>query len=99
MDIGKLFNSPWGNIYGLGDLTTVFLQNAVIFVGLIMFILMLVGGVMVVVGAGNDNPDQASKGKTVLTSALIGFIIVFAAYWIVLLVQYITGVDIFNSQL
>ena len=99
MDIGALFKTPWGNIYGLGDLTTVFLQNAVIFAGLIMFILMLVGGLMVVIGSGNDNPDQASKGKTVLTSALIGFIIVFAAYWIILLVQYSTGVDIFNSNL
>ena len=99
MDTGALFNSPWGNIFGLGALTTVFLQNAVIFIGLIMFVLMLVGGLMVVVGAGNDNPEQAAKGKTVLTSALIGFIIVFTAYWIILIVQYITGVDIYNSQL
>lgn len=99
MDIGALFNSPWGNTLGLGDLTTVFLQNAVIFVGIIMFILMLVGGLMVVIGSGNDNPDQASKGKTVLTSALIGFIIVFTAYWIILIVEYITGVNILNSTL
>jgi hypothetical protein len=99
MDTGKLFHSPWGNVLGLGDFTTVVLQNAVIFVGIIMFILMLVGGVMAVVGAGNDNPDQASKGKTVLTSALIGFIIVFAAYWIMLIIEYITGVSILNSTL
>ena len=99
MDIGEYFRSPWGDELGLGDLVTVFLQNAIIFAGIVVFIFILVGGFMYVVGSGNNDPQKAAQGKTVLTSALIGFIIVFTAYWIILAVQYITNVNILDSYL
>ena len=45
-----------------------------------------------IAGAGQDNPERAAKGKQAATSALIGFIIIFAAYWIIRLIEIITGV-------
>jgi hypothetical protein len=43
-------------------------------------------------GAGKNDPEQAAKGKKAATTALIGFIIVFAAYWIVRIIELIFGV-------
>ena len=42
--------------------------------------------------AGKNDPQKAEQAKKTLTSALIGFIIVFASYWIVKLVATIVGV-------
>ena len=47
-----------------------------------------------VMGAGRDNPEQAAKGKQAATAAVIGFIIIFASYWIIQLIQLLTGITI-----
>ena len=87
---GKFLTNP-GDI---GKLVSIIVSNAIIFAGVILIFLFVGGGIMMIVGAGSDNPDQAGKGKQAATSAVIGFIIVFAAYWIVQLISKITGVPI-----
>lgn len=44
-----------------------------------------------IAGAGNQNPEQTAKGRQAVTSAVIGFVVVFAAYWIVRLIEEILG--------
>lgn len=42
-------------------------------------------------GAGNDNPEQAAKGKKAVTSAVIGVIIIITAYLIIRIIEVMTG--------
>ena len=47
-----------------------------------------------IAGAGKDNPEQTAKGKQAVTSAVLGFVVVFAAYWIVQLIEEFTGLPL-----
>ncbi len=59
--------------------------------GFVLFIMMIGAGFAMISGGGSDK----EKAKTTLTSALIGFVIMFAAYWIMQIIQLLTGVDMF----
>ena len=94
VDIGSTFNSPIGRSIGIADIVSIILSNAVAIAGTLMLFLAVGGGVMVIIGAGRDDPQTAGKGKQAVTAALIGFIIIFAAYWIIRIVERLTGVHI-----
>lgn len=81
----------------LGQLVSIISSNAVILAGLVLIILFIVGGIMVISGAGKDNPETAAKGKQAVSAAVIGFVIVFAAYWIVQLIGKITGIELLGK--
>lgn len=94
--IGETFNSPIGQSIELADIVSIILSNAVFFAGVIMLFLAVGGGVMVIVGAGREDPQTTGKGKQAVTAALIGFIIIFTAYWIIQIIEVLTGVEILN---
>jgi len=96
VDIGSDFGSPIGQTIGFADLVSLLLSNAVVFAGIIFFFLILGGGIAMISGAGQDNPERIAKGRQAVTAAIIGFIIVFAAYWIILFIQIFTGLRILN---
>ena len=100
VDIGESFDSPFGKSgaggVGLGELVSIILSNALVVAGVILLFLLVLGGIGIIAGAGNDNPEQTAKGKQAVTAAVIGFIIVFASYWIIQVIQSITGVEILN---
>ncbi len=100
-DIGNTFGSPIGQTGGVGlaDLVSLILSNAVAFAGVIMFFFFLGCGLGVIIGAGRNDPQTAEKGKQTVTAAVIGFIIIFVAYWIIQLVEGVTGVNILNPNL
>jgi hypothetical protein len=97
VDIGGTFNSPFGQGQTLGGLVSIILQAAIVIAGIILLFLFIFGGIGMIAGAGNNNPEQAAKGKQAVTSAVIGFIVVFAAYWVVRLIEVITGVPFVTS--
>lgn len=49
--------------------------------GIAMFFYLIYGGYEIMMAAGN--PKAVASGRNKITNATIGFIIVFAAYWIV----------------
>lgn len=49
--------------------------------GLVVFIYLIFGGYEYMMSAGNPKAAASAKGK--ITNAIVGFIIIFAAYWIV----------------
>lgn len=61
-----------------------------------MLFLLVLGGIGVIAGAGGDNPERAAKGKQAVTSAIIGFIIIIVAYWIIQIIENITGITILS---
>lgn len=79
---------------GIGGLVSIVIQAAFAIAGIIFLFLLIGGGISIIAGAGNDNPEQAAKGKKAITSAIVGFLVVFASYWIVQLIEELTGIII-----
>jgi hypothetical protein len=94
VDIGGAFNSPIKDVNQIGGLVSTIVSVALTLSGIIILILFVLGGIGIIAGAGGNNPEQAQKGKQTITAAAIGFVIVFAAYWIVQLIEFITGIHI-----
>ncbi len=91
---GKDSKTPLTEISGIGTLVSIIVNTAFVLAGIILLFFFIFGGISMIAGAGKDNPDQAAKGKQAITSALLGFIVVFASYWIVQLIELITGIII-----
>lgn len=95
VDIGGTFlgnsNSNLQDKSGVANYVSAIITGAISFAGVALLLLLILGGIGVIAGAGNDNPEQLEKGKKAATSALIGFIVVIAAYWIVKLIESLTG--------
>ncbi len=62
--------------------------------GLILFVVLLLGGFQMLTGAANSKGLE--EGKQKITSAIIGFILLFAAYWIAQLLELIFGIRILS---
>ena len=84
------FSSP-------GSLISILLKNIYVLAGVLLFILLLVGGFSIISSAGGGDPKKTAQGQKAITSAIIGFLIIFASYWIIQIIQYITGLNILNS--
>lgn len=54
---------------------------------------------MFIIGAGSNDSKKSAQAKTVITDALIGFAVVFLAYFIIQIVETITGLNILNPSL
>lgn len=100
VDFGSKFfgqpisSTPLTNLKGVNQITSIFVQGSLVLAGIILLFYFIFGGISMIAGAGSNDPQKLEQGKKAATSALIGFIIVFAAYWIVKLVG-----DIINYPL
>jgi hypothetical protein len=97
VNIGEKFlgeGSKLTDIGGIGSLVSTVVGAAIAIAATIFLFLLVFGGIGIMAGAGSQNPEQVEKGKKAVSAALIGFVIVFAAYWIVQLIEVITGVAI-----
>jgi hypothetical protein len=70
-------------------------------VNLIVSNLFVVAGIVIfglIIGAGYSFLQNSGKGKeearNLATGAIVGFIIMFSAYWIVQIIELVTGADI-----
>lgn len=97
VNIGSAFGSPIGQgDFGFAKLVSIILSNALVIAGIIMLFLMIGGGIGIISGAGKSNPEATARGRQAVTAAVIGFIIIFATYWIVRIAEIVTGVNILN---
>ncbi len=60
--------------------------------GLILFVMLVWGGVEIMLGAASTK--SVESGKKRITTAVIGFLLLFASYWIGQLIQFIFGINI-----
>lgn len=81
--VGEVYSEPT-------TIVNLVVRNLFVISGVFLFIL--------VIYAGFQFLQDTSKGKDtardIATTALIGFIIMFAAYWILQIVKVVTGVDV-----
>jgi len=80
----------------LGSLINIIISNLMILAAVLLFILLIVGGFMVIVKGGAGEAEGADTGKKAITAALLGFAIIFSAYFIIQIIEFLTGVKIFQ---
>ncbi len=84
-----VFNSP-------AKLINIIVPNLFIGAGLVMFFLLIAGGVGIITAGGED---QLNKNKKQIGFAIAGFLIIFASFWIIQIIETVMGVKILNPQL
>ncbi|MGB6838996.1 MAG: hypothetical protein WBD86_03710 [Microgenomates group bacterium] len=75
----------------IGSIVSELLKYLFPLAGILLLLYLLFGGFSLMTSGGDPKKMQAAKGK--LTNALVGFIIVFAAYWIVQIIGTILGIE------
>jgi len=94
-DYDKL-NSDIGLTTGssLGSIVNSFLPTMLQLAGLILFGMLVMGGFTMLAGAADKESQE--KGKKMITSALVGFFVIFLAYWIAQILQVIFKINILS---
>lgn len=83
------------NVYPtFGSLISTLLFNVYIFAGIILLVLLIFGGISFIIGAGKQESQQIQKAGKAITAALAGFAIIFASYFVIQLIEGITGAKI-----
>jgi len=86
---GKLDTSNFGGKITLGSILSNALGYIFIFAGIGLLLMLLGSGFSFLTSAGD--PKKMEKAKSQLTNAVVGFIIIFAAFWLVQAAGYIFG--------
>lgn len=74
------------------DWLSLILPNAFIFAGVLLFIYLIVGGFMFISSAGSSK--NTGEAQQIITNAIIGFAVIFGSYWIIQLIEVLTGLTI-----
>jgi len=77
----------------LGKVISALLPYIFAISGLILFVLLIIGGFELLTSGGN--PETVKKAQGRITSALVGFLIIFLAYWLTQILEVIFGIQIF----
>lgn len=76
----------------IGDIISALIPYIFTIAGLTLFILLIIGGFGFLTSGGNPDKVKAAQGK--ITSAIIGFVIIFVSYWLMRILEIIFGIDV-----
>lgn len=79
----------------LGDIVSFAIPFVFVIAGFLLLLYLLYGGYRYLFSGGDPKSIQEAKG--VITTALLGFAIIFVSYWIVQLFGTIFGLDVFGA--
>jgi len=85
-----------GAYQSLGGFISAILPNIYVVAGIIAFVLVLVAGLMFIINAGKGQSEQAKKWQGTLTASIAGLLIIFLSYWIIQIIEALTGIKILN---
>lgn len=91
----KLGINSEGGALTLADIVNTIVPLIFVIAGITLFIMLIAGGLTIFTSAGN--PEKMKQGQGRIVSALVGLIIIFAAYWIVQLVEYSLGLSLLGT--
>lgn len=74
----------------VGQIISTILPYILVVAGIILLFMLIIGGIGLMTSGGN--PDKTKAGYGRITHALIGFLIIFIAYFVAQLVQVALGV-------
>jgi len=87
--VGQVYDTP-------ATLINVIVPNLFILAGVIFLFLMIFAGVRII---SSDSSKGVEEGKKQLTTAVVGFLVMFSAYWIIQIVEFITKTQILNNTI
>lgn len=87
-ELDPISNNGYKNI---GDIVNTILPYIFVIAGLILLGMLIMGGIGLMTSGGNPDKTKASYGR--ITHALIGFLIIFVAYFVAQLVQIMLGIN------
>jgi len=102
VNLGK---TPWGgrtlgNTFPrLSTFISVILNNSLTIAGILLLALLIFGGLTFIMGSGGNDPKKAQQGQKTITNAVLGFLIIFLAYFIIQIIEVLTGLEILKSDL
>jgi hypothetical protein len=91
--------APATTFNDFGSIVSVIVKNAVVFAGIISFVLLVLGGFSVIVGAGSGDTKKLEQGKKAVTGAVVGLLIVVLSVLIVQVIATVTGIPIINTMI
>jgi len=74
----------------VGGVVSSLLQYIYVIAGLILLIMLIMGGITLMTAAGDQN--KTKQGYGMISSGLIGFLIIFISYFVAQIVQVALGV-------
>lgn len=77
----------------IGDIINALIPYIFALAGIILLFLLIWGGFGYLTSGGDPKKVESARGK--LTHAIVGFIIIFVAYWLVQILETIFGIQIF----
>ncbi len=80
----------------IGDIISALLPSVFTIAGLILLVILIFGGMGLMTAAGDPKKIEAAKGR--ITMAFVGFLIVFASYFIAQIVQVMLGVNFLGGS-
>ena len=81
--VGDVYSSPV-------VLVNLLVRNAFIIGGIIIFVMIIIAGYQYI----TQDSKGADNAKSILTAAIGGFLLMFAAYWILQIIKVVTGADV-----
>lgn len=90
---------PGRTFTDFGQIVTLIVKNAFVFAGIISFVLLILGGFGVIVGAGSGDTKKLEQSKKAVTGAVVGLLIIVLSVLIVQVIATITGLDILKQMI
>ena len=90
------FKFPRGNLFvNLGDILKNLLIILFVFAGILAFVFIVVGGIQWITAGGDKQAAQGARDR--ITAAVVGLVIVVAAFALTIIVTSALGIDIFRT--
>lgn len=80
----------------LGDIISQIFKTYIFYAaGILLLVYLVMGGFQLMFSKGDPKATEGAKGK--ITNALIGFVIVFIAFWLVRIIGQVFDIDQFTQ--
>lgn len=76
----------------VGGIVSALLPYLFTIAGLILLIYLILGGIGLMTSGGDPKAVDSAKGK--ITNGLVGFLVIFVAYWLIKILQTILGLPV-----
>lgn len=83
--------------YTVPDIVSGLIKLTLVVAALVFFFILVIGGIQWIASGGDKAQTEAARNR--ITAALVGLVIVFAAWAILALIKTFFGVDIFSLKL
>ncbi len=89
----------FGSLAGFtfGGIVSGLIRGALVVAAVIFFFMLVIGGIRWIASGGDKGQTEAARNQ--ITAALVGLVIVFAAWAIAQLIQVFFGINIFNLSI